>query len=238
MDVTNAIKSRFSARSFLGRPVAKSTVKEILRQASYAPSGANMQPWKVHAISGEALQNLVESALASARQGFTEEQEYPTYPSPLPEPFSTRRFETGMGLYRALGIERSDRAGREIQLLENFRFFGAPVGLIFTLNKIFVPGQLGDLGMFIQNVMLLCRHYGLHSCPQGAWQLVNQTVHRELGIPDQDMIYCGMALGYADDVHPANTFQPPRIPLEEFADFSGFDDKSNTAAPQRGPFAQ
>jgi len=225
MDVTDAVKSRFSARSFLSKPVAKHLVTEILRQAGQAPSGANMQPWKVHAISGGPLQHLIGAALESMRRGVTETSEYPMYPTPLPDPFKSRRFETGMGLYNALGIARTDQEARNIQLLENFRFFGAPIGLIFTIDKMFVPGQLGDLGMFIQNVMLLARQYGLHSCPQGAWQMVNQTVHSVLDIPDQDMIYCGLALGYADDDHPANSFHPPRIPVESFTRFVGFDEQ-------------
>jgi len=165
MDVTDAVKSRFSARSFLSKPVAKQLVTEILRQAGQAPSGANMQPWKVHVISGAPMQQLVGAALESMRRGVSETPEYPMYPTPLPDPFRSRRFETGMGLYKALGIERSDQEARNIQLLENFRFFGAPVGMIFTIDKMFVPGQLGDLGMFIQNVMLLARQYGLALLP-------------------------------------------------------------------------
>jgi len=223
MNVSDAIKSRFSVRSFVEQSVSRKTVEEILQLASKAPSGANMQPWKVYAISGKPMNQLMKAAIESAREGIEEEPEYPIYPHPLPPPYSTRRFETGMGLYDALGIKRSDKERRQEQLLENFRFFGAPVGLIFTLDKIFVPGQLGDLGMFIQNIMLLAREHGLHSCPQAAWQIVNKTVHRVLEIPDQEIVFCGLALGVADNNHPANNLKLPRIPVENFTRFSGFE---------------
>jgi len=169
------------------------------------------------------MKQLMKAAIESAREGIEEEPEYPIYPHPLPEPYNTRRFDTGMELYDALRIKRSDKERRQEQLLENFRFFGAPVGLIFTLDKIFVPGQLGDLGMFIQNIMLLAREHGLHSCPQAAWQIVNKTVHRLLEIPDQEIVFCGLALGVADNNHPANNLQLSRIPVETFTRFSGFE---------------
>ncbi len=224
MNVLEAINSRFSVRSFQDTPVSRETVAEILRVASQSPSGANMQPWQVYVVSGEPQAALIDAALESASSGIEEEPEYPVYPIPLPDPYNTRRFETGMGLYKALGIERKDKPARAIQMLENFRFFGAPVGLIFTVEKIFVPGQLGDLGMFIQSVMLAAREYGLSTCPQGAWQLVNKTVHRVLDIPTEQIIFCGLALGHANTSHPANKFQPDRIPVESFARFAGFPD--------------
>jgi len=224
MDVSNAIESRFSARSFLSQPVTRKTVEEILRIASQAPSGANMQPWRVYALSGEPLDRLIEASMDSMKRGIEEPSEYPLYPHPLPDPYSSRRFDAGMELYKALGIDRVDKAARNKQLLENFRFFGAPVGLIVTLDKIFVPGQVGDLGMFLQNIMLLARERNLHTCPQGAWSLVNRTVHRVLEIPDQELIYCGMALGYLDNDHPANSFKLSRIPVNNFTRFSGFEE--------------
>jgi len=222
VNVSEAINSRFSVRSFLDVPVAKETVEDILRIASQAPSGANMQPWQVYVISGEPLAELSKAALESVNSGVEETPEYPVYPLPLPDPYNTRRFDTGMGLYKALGIERKDKSARHKQMLENFRFFGAPVGLIFTVDKIFVPGQLGDLGMFIQNVMLVAREFDLSTCPQGAWQLVNQTVHRLLDIPDEQLVFCGLALGQADLEHPVNKFQPERLPVESFTRFTGF----------------
>jgi len=224
VNVSDAITSRFSVRSFLDQPVERLVVEDILRVASQAPSGANMQPWQVYVVTGAPKDKLAEAALKSFTSGSEVSLEYPVYPDPLPDPYNTRRFDTGMGLYKALGIERKDKVARHKQLLENFKFFGAPVGIIFTVDKIFVPGQLGDLGMFIQNVILLAREQNLSSCPQGAWQLVNQTVHRVLEIPQQELIYCGLALGHADNDHPANTFQPPRIPIESFTRFSGFDE--------------
>jgi len=182
-----------------------------------------MQPWKVYAVSGEVREKLIEDALTSVMQKHEEPPEYDIYPKELPDPYNTRRFETGMALYATLGIERSDKVARNAQLLQNYRFFGAPVGLIFAINKIFVPGQVGDLGMFMQNVMLLARDYGLHTCPQAAWQLVNRTVHRVLEIPEEEIIYSGMAMGYLDAEHPANNLRLDREPFESYVQFTGFE---------------
>jgi len=224
MELLEAIDSRFSARSFLDTPIPKKTIEEIIQLATRAPSGANMQPWKVYAISGKAIEKLINAALSTVTENGWETPEYNVYPEVLVEPYKTRRFETGMALYDILGIVREDKAGRNAQLLENFRFFGAPVGLIFTLEKAFWPGQVGDLGMFIQNVMLLAREYGLHTCPQGAWQMINRTVHQVLEIPDEEMIFCGMAIGHLDTEHPANKLKLGREPLESFSQFEGFED--------------
>ncbi len=206
--------------------VARRTVKNILRLANQAPSEANMQPWKVYVITGDLMQNLAVAAIDAAQKGLENASDYPTHPNPLPNPYSTRLFEAGIGLCEALGIERADKAGRHTKMLRNTHFFGAPVGLIFTVKKTLVPGQLGDLGMFIQNFMLLAREQGLHSCPQGIWQLVNQTVHRVLDIPDDELIFCDLALGNAVEGHPVNSCQSPRIPVEGL--HSSPDSKNNS----------
>jgi len=224
MNLKEAISSRFSARAFLDTPVHKAVVEDILQHASRAPSGSNMQPWKVYVAAGEKRDELVEAALSSVATKKAEPPEYPIYPAELPPVYGDRRFETGMALYRVLGIDRGDRAARNKQLLENYRFFGAPVGLIFAVEKRFVPGQLPDLGMYMQNVMLLARENGLHSCPQAAWQLVNRTVHRVLNIPDDEIIYAGLALGHLDEAHPANTLTLDRASLESYTRFVGFED--------------
>jgi len=224
MELQEAIASRFSARAFLDTPVTRKSVEAILRLAARAPSGSNMQPWKAYVVSGAKRDDLIKEALSSVTQNTLEPTEYPIYPAELPTVYSNRRFETGMALYEVLGIERSDKVARDKQLLENYRFFGAPVGLIFTVEKIFVPSQLPDLGMFMQNVMLLARDHGLHSCPQAAWQLVNKTVHRVLDIPDDEMIYAGLALGYLDEEHPANSLKLDRAPIEDYSYFLGFED--------------
>jgi len=224
MELKDAISTRFSARGFLNTPISQDVIADILRLASRAPSGSNMQPWKVAVVSGSAMKTVVDACLSSMNQDTQEELEYALYPSNLSEIHNARRFETGMTLYKALGIGQKDKEKRQAQLLENFRFFGAPVGLFFSIDKMFIPGQLGDLGMFIQNVMLLAREHGLHTCPQAAWQLVNRTVHRELDIPDEEMIYCGMAMGYLDTQHPANSFKLERVSIETYTRFMGFED--------------
>jgi len=223
MELQEAIATRFSARAFLDIPVPKQTIEEILRLASRAPSGSNMQPWKVYVAGGSKRDELIEEALASATQGKSEPPEYPIYPAELPPVYSDRRFETGMALYEVLGIDRADKVARNKQLLQNYRLFGAPVGLIFTVEKRFVPSQLPDLGMFMQNVMLLARDHGLHSCPQAAWQIVNRTVHRVMEIPDEEIIYAGLSLGYLDTDHLANGLKLDRAPLEDYVHFMGFD---------------
>jgi len=225
MEIKKAIASRFSARAFVSDPIEMQVIDDILTLASRAPSGSNMQPWKVSVVSGEVRDRLSDAAILAMESNTEETQEYLIYPKNLPDPYRARRFDTGMSLYNILSIERDDKVARNKQLLENFRFFGAPVGLVFSIEKMFVPGQLGDLGMFIQNVMLLARDYNLHTCPQAAWQLVNETVHRELDIPVDQMIYCGLAMGYLDTEHPANQLRLKRIATDKFVRYLGFSDK-------------
>lgn len=224
MELKEAISSRFSARAFLDTPVPRKTIEEIIRIASKAPSSCNTQPWKVYVVSGKVQDELINAALASVIENGCEPLEYKTEPAEWKAPYNARRFETGMALYGAVGIDRRDKAARNAQMLENFRFFGAPVGLIFTIDKSLCPSQLGDLGMFMQNVMLLARDFGLHTCPQQSWQYVNQTTHRILEIPDAEMIYCGTPLGYIDPRHPANSVNLDRAPVESFTRFAGFED--------------
>lgn len=223
MELIDAIDSRYSARVFLDTPIAKQTVVEVIHLARKAPSGSNTQPWKVYVASGKVRDELISSALVSVTENGWEPPEFDLYPVEWKSPYKSRRFETGMALYDALGIDRGDKAARNTQLLENFRFFGAPIGLVFTIDKSLWPSQLGDLGMFMQNVMLLAREFGLHTCPQGAWQFVNRTAHRVLNIPDEEIVYCGMAMGYSDSTHPANTLKLDRAPVDSFARFAGFE---------------
>lgn len=224
MELKEAISSRFSARAFLNIPVPRQTIEEILRLASKAPSSCNTQPWKVYVVNGHVRDKLVEAAIASVIKNGCEPLEYKTEPDTWEAPYKSRRFETGMALYSAVGIDRKDKTARNAQMLENFRFFGAPVGLIFTIDKSLCPSQLGDLGMFMQNVMLLARDFGLHTCPQQSWQYVNQTTHRILEIPEEEMVYCGTPLGYIDASHPANSVNLYRAPVESFTRFAGFQD--------------
>jgi nitroreductase len=221
--VTQAVSSRRSTRAFLPRPVERSTIEEMLELAARAPSGGNLQPWFVDVLAGEPLAALK----AEVRDGFVARPagqggEFTVYPSPLPEPYRTRRFASGEALYAAIAIPREDRAARLAQFARNYDFFGAPVALFFSIDRLFDRPQWAHLGMFLQNLMLLAEERGLATCPQEAWAAVHGTVAAHLGLPPGRMLYCGMALGYADGEAPINRCRTERAPLEDFATFRGF----------------
>ena len=223
LSVTDAVQARFSARAFLDRPVPRATVEEILTLAARAPSGGNLQPWQVDVLAGAALAELktrVAASLAANPGG--EGTEFPVYPPALGEPWRSRRFASGEQLYAALGIAREDRPARLGQFAKNFEALGAPVLLLFSLPRSFGPPQWAHLGMFMQNVMLLAAERGLATCPQEAWALVHKTIGELLGLGEDRLFYCGMALGFADDAHPINGWRTERVPVEEFASFRGF----------------
>jgi nitroreductase len=223
MDVRDAVASRYSCRAFLPTPVPEATVREILERAARAPSGGNLQAWRIHAISGprvEALRALLEPRMGELPKG--EGGEYQIFPTNLKEPYRSRRFGVGELLYRAIGVAREDRTGRYRQYAKNFQFFGAPVGLFFAIDKSMLPAQWADLGGYVQTAMVLARGYGLHSCPQEAWISWQRTMRAFLDLPDEMMLFCGMALGHADTTAPINSWRSPREPLDSFATFDGF----------------
>lgn len=225
MHVRDAIASRYSCRSFLPTPVPEKTVRDIVERAARAPSAVNIQPWRVDALAGErleALKALMRPRMSELPKG--EGTEYPIYPADLASPYRERRFTVGEMLYQAIGIPREDKAARYRQFARNFEFFGAPVGLFVSIERSFVLGQWIDLGSFIQSIMLLARDYGLHSCPQEAWASFPRTVSSFLDFPANRMLFCGIALGYADEDAAINSWRSPRVPLQEFATFSGFTD--------------
>ena len=225
MELIEAISTRISARAFLEKPVSKSTVSEILDHARLAPSGSNMQPWHIHAVTGQVREKVIEKALAYAGEHpvGSVRQEYQSPPGAMVKPYKSRRYECGMALYSALGIDRKDKEAREKQLMQNFYFFGAPVGLFFSIHRTLMPGQLGDLGIIMANIMLLAREHGLHTCAQGFWQDVQPAVREVLDVPEEYYIYNGMAMGYLDEQHPANKMNIQREELEQVASFSGFE---------------
>jgi nitroreductase len=230
MDVREAVASRFSCRAFLPTPVPLATVREILELAARAPSGGNLQPWRVHALAGAVLADLEARIRPHAPANPRGEgAEYPVYPSPLKEPYNARRFEVGAALYRAIGIPREDRAARYRQYARNFEFFGAPVGLFFTIDRTMGPPQWSDLGMYVQTVMLLARAHGLDSCGIEAWTFWHKTAAAFLALPAEEMVFCGMALGHADPDAPINRWRSSREPIDRFAVFAGFPD---AAVPQ------
>jgi nitroreductase len=223
MDVRDAVASRYSCRAFLPKPVPEATVREIVERAARAPSGGNLQTWRVYAIAGarlEALKARLAPRMDELPKG--EGGEYQIFPTDLKEPYRSRRFAVGEQLYRAIGVVREDRPGRYRQYAKNFQFFGAPVGVFFAIDRTMLPAQWADLGGFIQTVMVLARGYGLDTCPQEAWITWQHTMREFLELPHALMLFCGMALGYADTTAPINSWRSVREPLDSFATFSGF----------------
>ncbi len=221
--VAAAITSRRSLRRFLDKPVPRSTVEQILEIASRAPSGTNMQPWKVHVVAG-ATKAAVGRDIVAAYLGEPQahEQEYRYYPPHFPEPYLARRRKVGWDLYGLLGIVKGDKAGMQKQHARNFVFFDAPVGLIFTIDRVLEKGSWLDYGMFLQNIMVAARGAGLHSCPQAAFAKYHRVLRRHLDIPDDEVVVCGMSLGHADLEAPENSLVTEREPLANYTVFHDF----------------
>lgn len=217
MNVSEALRTRISARAFLDKPVSEEDVRALLEIAKYSPSGGNLQPWRVHALLGPARDRLVETVKkAVAENPFANESEIAVYPENLWEPYRARRFEIGEAMYAKLGIPREDKPARLMWLAKNFEFFGAPVGLFFSLDRRFDKGQWAHLGMFMQSLALAAVEKGLATCMQEAWATRARTVSQFLGLPESEQLYCGMALGYADPAASVNALRSARAPLEEF----------------------
>lgn len=220
MDVSAAVAARRSIRQFLERPVATGLLREVLDKARAAPSGGNLQPWHATVLTGASLARLRQDMQAAlqAPPG-TEQPEYRIYPEDLPAPWRDRRSANGEALYASLGIAREDKAGRFAQLARNFTFFDAPVGLFLHMPRLMGPPQWADLGLWLQTVMLLLVEAGLGSCPQEAWSAYPQTVKRAAGIPEDHLLFCGLAIGWPDPAAPVNSFANPRAPLTETVRF-------------------
>jgi nitroreductase len=220
--VSEAVERRISTRAFKPDPVPEAVVRDILERAARAPSGGNLQPWRVYALAGQALADFKALAHQRLTSDHVEEREYHVYPENLWEPFRTRRFEAGAELYAAIGIQREDNAGRLAQFAKNAQFFGAPVGLFFCLDRKVGPPQWSDVGMYMQTVMLLAIERGLATCAQEYWALLPKTVAEYVGLPDDHMVFSGMAMGYPDETAPINRLRTRREPLDAFAEFRGF----------------
>ena len=217
MKVSEAIATRKTVRAFRSDPVALQTIKDILVLAARAPSGGNLQPWRTYVLTGEARDELVRRVRERRREApMGEAPEYHVYPPELTEPYRTRRWRVGEMMYATMAIPREDKVARLTFFSRNWEFFGAPAGLIFTMDRQMQQGQWADLGMFLQNVMLLAREHGLHTCPQEAWAVFHKTIRAYLSIPENEMIFCGMGIGYADEDAPVNTLQTERAPLEDY----------------------
>lgn len=221
MNVSQAVAQRISVRAFRPDPVPGALVREILEAAARAPSGGNLQPWRVHALTGAPL----EALKAKVRENpFGETPEYDVYPANLWEPLRTRRFQCGEDLYATIGIPREDKAARLAQLAKNGELFGAPVGLFFSLDRKVGPPQWSDVGMLMQTIMLLAVERGLATCAQEYWARYPQTLAEALSLPQDHMIFSGMALGYADAAAPINTLRTRRDPFEVWGEMLGFED--------------
>ncbi|WP_298924586.1 nitroreductase [uncultured Ramlibacter sp.] len=221
--VDAAIESRFSARAFLPTPVQRSTIEDILRVASRAASGTNTQPWRVYVLQGASRDSLVdkvcsahEAIYADPSQAVQYREEYDYYPSQWVSPYIDRRRENGWGLYGLLGITKGDKDKMHAQHGRNYRFFDAPVGLMFTLDRVMGRGSLVDYGMFLQSIMVAARARGLHTCPQAAWNGFAKIILPHIGAGPDEMLVCGMALGHADTKEKVNSFHTPREAVEQF----------------------
>jgi nitroreductase len=224
--VDGAILSRRSIRAFTTQPVAKEVVAELLAVASRAPSGTNTQPWKVYVLQGASRTELSDKVCAahdairanpSLAADYQEEYDY--YPQQWVSPYIDRRRENGWSLYGLLGIGKADKDKMHAQHQRNYRFFDAPVGLMFTMDRVMGRGSLVDYGMFLQNVMVAARGRGLDTCPQAAWNGFAKIILPHIGATPDELLVCGMALGYADQSALVNTLTTPRVPVEQFTNW-------------------
>ena len=217
MDVLDAITTRHSTRAFLSRPVPDALIHAVLDAARYAPSGSNIQPWRVHVVTGAARDRLTREVLRAATEDPERySREYDYYPPVWREPYLARRRACGFGLYGLLGIVKGDRVAGDRQMRRNFDLFDAPVGLFFSIDRDLGRGSVLDYGMFMQSIMLGAAGLGLATCPQAAWLDYHAIVSRELGLPAEQSLLCGMALGYEDPTAPINGYHPDRLTVDAF----------------------
>lgn len=219
MQVAEAVRRRRSVRAFTSQPVSSELLRELVELAARAPSGGNLQPWRIHVLVGPALARFRARMAERLLEGPPDPPEYPVYPERLHEPYRTQRFELGEALYARLGIPRTDKAARLRQFARNYDFFGAPAALFCFIDRRMGPGQWSDLGMYLQTLMLLLQERGVDSCAQEAWESYHRTVSAFVQAPPEHMLFCGMAIGYADPNAPENQLVSARAPLETFATF-------------------
>ncbi len=220
--VDAAITSRHSMRAYLPTPVPRETIEHILQVASRAPSGTNTQPWQVHVLTGAARDRLCQRILAVHNEpavAAQHQEEYAYYPSEWVSPYIDRRRKVGWDLYGLLGIGKADKARMHQQHGRNYLFFDAPVGLIFTIDRVMKQGSWLDYGMFLQNIMIAARGQGLHTCPQAAFTQYHRLIAEELQLAPEQMLVCGMALGYADPAAIENSLVSEREPVAGFTRF-------------------
>ncbi len=219
MNVAEALKARISVRAFTSAPITETLIREILELARFAPSGGNLQPWNVVAVAGGERDAVIALAKANLPG---EEDDRPVYPANLWEPYRSRRFKVGEDMYALLGIARDDKPARLAHLARNFEFFGAPVGLFFVIDTRMGHAQWAHLGMFMQSLALAAIERGVSSCMQEAWARLRTPLHKHFKLNDNEMIACGMSLGYADETALVNKLRSDRALVDEFASFRGF----------------
>jgi len=213
MDVSSAIKERRSIRAFLDKPVSNELIMELLEKSARAPSGGNLQPWRIYLINGERMADF-QAHLEKAPP--MEAPPYEIYPKGLKEPYRSSRFKVGEDMYELMDVGRDDKEGRFKFLMENYRFFGAPAGFFCFVDKQMGRPQWSDLGMFLQSFMLLAKEAGLDTCPQEAWAMRAQAIQDFVGAPEEETFFCGMAIGYEDKDAKVNQLQTERDSTDVF----------------------
>lgn len=222
--VTDAILARISTRAYLDQPVEKEVLETLLTTAQRAPSGGNTQAWRTIVVTGDARQavtDLAATVLMENPRG--EPTDRPIYPADLAEPYRTRRFRVGEMMYDTLGIAREDKLARRMWFASNYSFFGAPVGLFFIIDEEMGHGQWAHMGMYMQTICLLAEEAGLATCMQESWGALRPSLKVHFGLAENEMLYCGMALGFADPDHPVNGLRSDRAGLQEVVTWQGFD---------------
>lgn len=216
MNVVDAVHQRSSIRQFLDTPVDDRVLRDLLADAARAPSGGNVQPWRIYVVNGESMSRLREYLPA---QPAIEAPEYDIYPKALTEPYRTNRFTVGEQMYALLGIPREDKPARLTQFARNGDFFGAPAALFCFVDRQMGPPQWSDLGMFLQTFMLLAVERGLATCAQEYWSVRHQAIASFVDAPDDEMLFCGVSIGHADPEAPVNALRTERMPLDQWARF-------------------
>jgi len=225
--VTRAISERRSARAYLSRSVPADLIRDIVEIARRTPSSSNMQPWRLSVMAGadlERLRGAVRQSLAA--NPAAEGSEYKIYAANLKDPYNRRRIKCAEDLYGTIGISRDNKMARLMQFAKNFDFYGAPVGMILSIDRSMEQGQWADVGMFLQSILLLAWERGLAACPQAAWAAMHKTVRAHLALPDEYIVFCGISLGYADLSQPINGLVTERASFDEIAELRGFAEEA------------
>jgi len=216
MKVSDAVLARRSIRAFTSEPINNKVIKDLLALAARSPSGGNLQPWKIYVINNQSMKKFIEF---QDNWDQPETPGYAIYPSGLTEPYRTSRYQLGEAMYELLGIPREDKDARLQQVLRNFEFFGAPAAIFCFVDKQMGPPQWSDLGMFLQTFMLLAQEAGIDTCAQEAWAMKNDSVSEFVGSGDNDILFCGIAIGYKDKDAVINKLSSERRPLKQWAKF-------------------